>query len=418
MDKVMAASSRPITSCQICNGSDLSSILFVGYIPPVNTMPDVGSIPSEQAAYPLEMLRCQGCGHVQIGLEVSAEVLFPYSYPYLSGTTRILRENFADLYAEVQARFPLRSDDLVVDIGSNDGTLLTNFKQGGHRVLGVEPSQAGAVARERGINTITAYFDSATVSKIKKEHGSARIMTAANVFAHISDPHGVVQNIVALLDQDGVFISESHYLLDLVKTVQYDTLYHEHLRYYHLGALIRLLAPHGLEVFHIKRIPTHGGSIRVYAGRKGTHLIDRSVTEQLAEEDSYGITDGSALRTFRQRVIQSKVELHALLAPLKSRGARVYGLGAPSRASTLINYTGLDDGILDCVLEVGTSHKLNKYIPGTRIPVLDEKKLFEDQPEFALLLSWHISDELVAILRRKGFKGKFISPLPTPRIID
>jgi SAM-dependent methyltransferase len=411
-------SSRPISWCQICRHDGLDSVLFVGYIPPVNTMPDVGSVPVEQAAFPLEMVRCPTCGHVQIGLEVDAEVLFPFSYPYLSGSTRILCENFADLYVKTMAVLPLAADDLVVDIGSNDGTLLGNFLKGGHRVLGIEPSQAGLVARERGVDTLTAYFNQAVATQVLESHGKARVVTAANVFAHIAEPHGVVAAITDLLAPDGLFISESHYLLALVETVQYDTIYHEHLRYYHLGSLIRLLAEHGLEVFKVERIPTHGGSIRVFSARQGTRSVDASVAQALAAEAAAGLDDGSGLKTFRDRVIRSKVELFELLAPLKRAGARVYGIGAPSRSSTLINYTGLDDGILDCVLEISTSHKLNKYIPGTRIPVLDEKKLFEDQPEYALLLSWHITDELVTNLKSKGFKGKFISPLPVPRIID
>jgi SAM-dependent methyltransferase len=411
-------SSRPISSCQICRHDGLDSVLFVGFIPPVNTMPDVGSMPVEQAAFPLEMVRCPACGHVQIGLEVDAEVLFPFSYPYLSGSTRILRENFADLYVKTMAVLPLAADDLVVDIGSNDGTLLGNFLKGGHRVLGIEPSQAGLVARERDVETLTAYFNQATAAQVLESHGKARVITAANVFAHIAEPHGVVAAITDLLAPDGLFISESHYLLGLVETVQYDTIYHEHLRYYHLGSLIRLLAEHGLEVFKVERIPTHGGSIRVFSARQGKHSVDASVAQALAAEAAAGLNDGSGLKTFRDRVIRSKVELFELLAPLKRAGARIYGIGAPSRASTLINYTGLDDGTLDCVLEMSSSHKLNKYIPGTRIPVLDEKKLFEDQPEYALLLSWHITDELVANLKSKGFKGKFISPLPTPRIMD
>ena len=411
------SSSHPITSCQICNHGHLESVLFLGFIPPVNTMPEVGTVPVEQEAFPLEMVRCPSCGHVQIGLEVDAEVLFPFSYPYLSGSTKILRENFADLYVQTTAVLPLGSDDMVVDIGSNDGTLLSNFHQGGHRVLGIEPSQAGLVARERGIETLTAYFNPETARQVLASHGKAKVITAANVFAHIAAPHGVVDAIVDLLADDGLFISESHYLLDLVETVQYDTIYHEHLRYYHLGSLIRLLGDHGLEVFKVQRIPTHGGSIRVFSARKGTRAIDPSVAETLAAEERAGLNDGSGLKNFRDRVIQSKVGLFELLAPLKRQNARIYGIGAPSRASTLINYTGIDDGILDCVLEISSSHKLNKYIPGTRIPVLDEKKLFEDQPDYALLLSWHITDELVANLRKKGFKGKFISPLPTPRIV-
>lgn len=414
----MTDTSTPVTYCQICNADDLQSVLFLGYIPPVNTMPEIGSTAVEQPAYPLELLRCGDCGHVQIGLTVAPEVLFPYSYPYLSGTTRILRDNFADLFEESRALLGLEAGDLVVDIGSNDGTLLRNFADGGCNVLGVEPSQAGEVARRQGVNTMTAYFDRNVVDKVQAEQGPAQLVTAANVFAHIADPHAVVEAIVALLGPDGVFVNESHYLLPLVQTLQYDTIYHEHLRYYHLGAVSRLLAAHGLEVFHVKPIPTHGGSLRSYAARKGTRPVQPSVAAQIAKEDAAGITDGSALATFRQRVVQSKLDLYGLLAPIRARGERVYGIGAPSRASTLINYVGLDDGVLDCVLEVSSSHKLEKHIPGTRIPVLDEKKLFDDQPEYALLLSWHIADELIPILRRKGYEGKFILPLPEPRVID
>lgn len=410
--------STPISHCQVCNSDKLDSILFVGFIPPVNTMPRVGSVAVEQPAYPLEMLRCRDCTLVQIGLEVAPEILFPESYPYLSGSTRILRTNFADLEREASALLGLKKDGLVIDIGSNDGTLLSNFHGAGYKVLGIEPSQAADVAMKNGIDTLKTYFNRDIARKVAAERGKAQLITAANVFAHIGDIHSVVDGIVELLAPRGVFTSESHYLLDLVETIQYDTIYHEHLRYYSLGSLQYLLAGHGLEVFHIKRIPTHGGSIRVYSARKGEREIMPSVREQLAEENKRGITDGSGLRDFRQRVIRSKADLYELLAPLKRKGARIYGIGAPSRASTLINYVGLDDGILDAVMEVSSSHKLNKYIPGTRIPVLDEKKLYEDQPDYALLLSWHIAEELAANLRKGGYKGRFITPLPAPRILD
>jgi len=413
-----AATSRPILACQNCGGKHLESVLFLGYIPPVNTMPEIGSVAVEESAYPLELVRCKDCQLGQINLEVDPEVLFPYSYPYLSGTTRILRSNFADLQAEASPYVGLKSDDLVVDIGSNDGSLLINFKEAGYRVLGIDPSRAGEVARERGVETLTAYFGADTAKQVRKSHGAAKLVTAANVFAHIGKLHELVDGVLEILAEDGVFVSESHYLLDLVETLQYDTIYHEHLRYYHLTSLQALLAGHGLEVVRVKRIPTHGGSIRVYAARKGKMQVDASVTERLAHEKSFGLTDGSALRSFRQRVVQSKIDLYGLLGDLKRKGAHIYGIGAPSRASTLVNYIGLDDGILDYVLETSNSHKLGKYMPGTRIPVVDEARLFDDQPEYALLLSWHIAEELIANLRKKGFKGKFIVPLPEPRIVE
>jgi hypothetical protein len=412
------AQSRPILECQICASNKLKPVLFLGYVPPVNTMPPVSERALEQPAFPLELFRCEDCSLVQIGLEVDAEVLFPYSYPYLSGTTKILRENFAELYREASSLIKISTDDLVIDIGSNDGSLLINFKEGGHRVLGVEPSRAGEVARGRGIETLTDYFGVKLATRLRAERGAAKVITAANVFAHIGDVHNVTKGVVEWLADDGVFISESHYLLDLVETLQYDTVYHEHLRYYALGALEALFVRHGLEVFHVKRIPTHGGSIRVYAARPGQYPIQASVAERRADEERFGLADGSALKTFAARVVHSKLALYQLLAGLKKDGTSIVGIGAPSRASTLINYVGLDDGIMDSVMEVSGSHKLDKYIPGTRIPVIDEAALYSEQPDYALLLSWHIADELAANLRKRGYKGKFIVPLPEPRIIE
>jgi hypothetical protein len=176
-----------------------------------------------------------------------------------------------------------------------------------------------------------------------------------------------------------------------------------------------LLNSHGLEVVHTKKIPTHGGSIRVYAARKGQYPVQTSVQETLNKEKNY--LGPEQLMDFKRKVVNSKLQLHALLLDIKKKGQRIYGIGAPSRASTLINYVGLDDGIIDCVLEVLGSHKTGKYMPGTLIPVLEESKLFEDQPEFALLFSWHIAEELIPKLAAKGYMGSFIIPLPEPRIV-
>jgi hypothetical protein len=416
-EKLDPLDSAPITACQNCGHATLRSLLFLGYVPPVNTMPVIGSAPDVEMRFPLELARCDACTLVQISYRVDARILFPESYPYLSGTTRILRDNFKDLAREAGQVLGLASGDLVIDIGANDGTLLTPFREAGQRVLGIEPSQAADKAAAVGIEMIKDYFCLDLARQVAKTHGAARLVTAANVFAHISDVHAVVDGITCLMNDDSVFISESHYLGDLIRTLQYDTVYHEHLRYYSVGVLVDLLARHDLEIFRVTRIPTHGGSVRVYAGKTGSRVIDRSVREILDEEEAHGIRDGSALKKFRDRVLASKLDLLAMLRQIKSEGGRIYGISAPSRASTLINYCGLDDGILSCVLETSSSHKIDHFIPGTRIPVLDERKLFEDQPEFALILAWHIADELAPLLRRKGFKGRFISPLPSPRFL-
>jgi hypothetical protein len=249
-----------------------------------------------------------------------------------------------------------------------------------------------------------------------REKGKAKIVTAANVFAHIEDIHEIIECILKMLAGDGIFISESHYLSSLLETLQYDTIYHEHLRYYSLTSLKHLLEMHGLQIIHARRIPTHGGSIRVYAARTGNYPVRTSVDEILRSEREELTPE--AFHTFRRKVSRTKIDLYALLSRIKTGGERIYGVGAPSRASTLISYVGLDDAILDCVLEIRGSYKIGKYIPGTLIPVVDETRLFEDQPEYALLLSWHIADELIPKLAARGFRGKFIIPLPSPRVAE
>jgi len=406
-------SSIVVERCQVCDSPELRSVLFIGYLPPVNAMPAIGTRPAEQPAYPAELLHCENCQLVQIGLIVDPAILFPPTYPYTSGTTKILRDNFAELSQEVAQRYPLKASDLIVDIGSNDGTLLSNFTQQA-RVFGIEPTNAGKLAQQRGIPTLTSFFNRSAVDKTVAEHGKAKIVTATNVFAHIEDIHEIVDCIDNLLADDGIFISESHYLLSLIETLQYDTIYHEHLRYYSVTALKYLLEMHGFEIIYARRIPTHGGSIRVYAARKGQYPVDETLS-QLLDEEKRSITKES-LAKFSRAVIQTKLDLLALFKDIKARDGRIYGVGAPSRASTLINYVGLDDGILDCVLEIKGSYKIGKYVPGTVIPVVEEERLFADQPEYALLLSWHIADELIPKLTSRGFAGRYIIPLPSPRV--
>jgi hypothetical protein len=276
---------------------------------------------------------------------------------------------------------------------------------------------AANLGNEQGIPTMIAFFGGEAAEKVQTKHGPAKVVTAANVFAHMENIHEIVASIILMLDDQGVFVSESHYLMSLIETLQYDTIYHEHLRYYSLHSLQYLLSAHGLEVFHAKRIPTHGGSIRVYAARVGDYAVRSSVTAILNQEKASGLS-AAKLEEFKQRVVVSKLQLYGLLLDIKKRGGRIYGIGAPSRASTLINYVGLDDGILECVLEVKGSRKIGKYMPGTLIPVVQESPLFQDQPEYALLLSWHIADELIPKLAQKGYRGKFIVPLPMPKIIE
>jgi hypothetical protein len=283
-------------------------------------------------------------------------------------------------------------------------------------VLGITPEEIGKIAIKNGIPTIIDYFVTKVANSVSQKYGKAKIVTLTNAFAHIENVHELIGNIKKLLKSDGVFISESHYLLPLIKTVQYDTIYHEHLRYYSLISLINLLRMHNLEVFHAKEIPSHGGSIRVYAAKPGEYTMNQSVKKLLAKEKTT-VTNIKTFEEFKNKVILSKLKLNSLLYKLKKRGAKIYGVSAPSRGTTLASYVGLDNGILDCIVEIKGSYKTGKYLPGTLIPVVDETKLFKDQPEYAFIFSWHIANELIPKLKEKGYGGKFIVPLPVPKII-
>jgi hypothetical protein len=405
--------SKPVTKCQISNSKNLSSLLFLGYLPPVNTLQKIGSVPREEISFPAELLYCNKSKLAQLGCIVNKEILFPYTYPYTSSTTKILRQNFNDLYKDTKKIIDLKKNDLIIDVGSNDGNLLENFKKN-HRVLGITPEKIGKLAIKKGIPTIIDYFDSKISSKVIKRYGKAKVITATNVFAHIDNINSIVKSIIKTLKSDGVFISESHYLLPLIKTVQYDTIYHEHLRYYSLESLNYLFKKHKLEIIDVKEIPTHGGSIRVYAARKGFYKISKRVKKQLKKEKKY--LNQKSFKIFKKNVVTSKLNLFALIKKIKDKNKKIFGVGAPSRASTLINYLGLDQDVIDCVLEIDGSYKIGNYIPGTKIPILNENILIKKKPDYLILFSWHIKNELKRNLKRKGFKGKFIIPLPKPKI--
>ena len=405
--------SKPVTKCQISNSKSLTSLLFLGYLPPVNTLQKIGSTPKEEISFPAELLYCNKSKLAQLGCIVNKEILFPYSYPYTSSTTKILRENFVDLYNDTSKIVDLKKNDLIIDIGSNDGNLLENFKKK-HKVLGITPEKIGKLAIKKGIPTIIDYFNNKIASKVIKRYGKAKIITATNVFAHIDDINKIVKLIKKVLKSDGVFISESHYLLPLIKSVQYDTIYHEHLRYYSLESLNYLFKKHNLQIFNVKEIPTHGGSIRVYAARKGAYKVSINVKKQLNKEKKN--LNKQSFEKFRRNVVTSKLNLFSLIKKLKDKNKKIFGVGAPSRASTLINYLGLDQDVVDCVLEINGSYKIGNYIPGTKIPILNENILFKNKPDYLILFSWHIKKELKRNLKKKGFRGKFIIPLPSPKI--
>lgn len=407
--------SRVIDRCQFSKKKDLIKILSLGFLPGVNQMHKIGSQNNYENFFPTNLVYSPSSKLFQIDNILDKKILFPKSYPYTSSTTKILRENFKNLFEETNKLFKLKSNDLVVDIGSNDGNLLEKFKN--CRVLGVTPEKIGLQAIKKGIPTIIDYFNSNVSNKILKKYGKAKIITATNVFAHIDNIDKLLKSILKILKKDGVFISESHYFLSLVNTLQYDTIYHEHLRYYTVSSLIKIFNKYGLKIIKVKKIPTHGGSIRVYATRENLKLKIHPSVKLAIEKEKKGLSKNK-LNNFKNLVVKSKINLLSKLQKIRKVNKTVFAVGAPSRATTLVNFVGLDETIVECVCEIKGSHKINHYLPGTRIPILPEEIIFKKKPDYLLILSWHISKEIINNLKRRGFKGKFIVPLPKVKILS
>ena len=311
----MKQNSKTITKCQISGANDLKSIVFLGYLPPPTEMKKINSKIEEETFYPADLMYSPSSKLVQLNTIVNKEILFSKNYAYTSSTTKILRENFKELYADCKKIIKLNSDDLVIDIGSNDGNLLSNFKNN-HKVLGITPEKIGKIAIKRGIPTLLRYFNKTTANFVLKKHGKAKIITATNVFAHIENVDQLMKNILKILDKNGIFISESHYLVSLIKTNQYDTIYHEHLRYYSLSSLKYLFDKYGLKIIRTKKINTHGGSIRVFATKSEKYKINKNVKKILNSEKKY--LNLKTFDKFRKNVFRSKINLYSILKNIKN----------------------------------------------------------------------------------------------------
>ena len=404
-----------ISHCQSCSSPRLQHVINLGYLPPVNRMYALDKRPSVLETIDTPVVHCLDCGLVQLEVLADSATVFPNDYPYTSGMTQPLVENFRELAQEAIKIINPSSDDFVVDIGSNDGTLLSFFQKYGQRVLGIEPTETAEIANKNGIRTLHAPFSEHLARQIpySAHYGRPRIVTATNVFAHIPNINDITKAIENLLAPGGVFISESHYLYDLLEKTQFDAIYHEHLRYYSMKALRSLLERHGLEIFHVRRIPTHGGSIRVYAARKGDYEVRDSVREMLAAE-LVGTDLREKLKMFAGRTRMYKRLLLDELQNYARRNRKVFGIGAPSRASTLLSYLGVDETLMQGVAEQPGSLKIGKCMPGTRIPIMAEADVLTNEPDILVILSWHLKDQIAKSLRAKGFKGVILAPLPQP----
>ncbi len=402
-------------ACFICGERDLFKFLDFGAQPPSDAFLRIEDLGKPEAKYPLALYFCEVCGLVQLQDIVDPEVLFR-NYVYTTGTNNSLRANFKALVETLVSRYALTKDDFVIDIGSNDGTLLGFYAPFGVRTLGVDPSSASSLAIAKGIPTLVDFFNERTASAVALRYGKAKVITATNVFAHVGDLDAFMLGLRAVLREDGVFVSESGYLLDMIDPLGYDAIYHEHLRYYSLRSLAVLFERFGMEMIDVERIPSHSGSIRVYAAFKGAHFKASSVEELIVLEKDKALHTKETLIHFTERVYKHRDMLSHLLTDIKKSGQRIVGIGAPAKGNTLLNFCGITSEIVNCLFEK-SDLKIGLYAPGTHIPVVSETLLYAEQPDVALLLSWNLSDEIIPKLRRNGYRGKFIIPFPQITVV-
>lgn len=402
-------------SCFICHNRRLFAFLNLGNQPPSDAFLRKEDLRKPEAKYPLALYFCETCGLVQLGFVVDPKILFR-DYVYTTGMNNSLRANFKALVKKLVSRYKLTKNDFAVDIGSNDGTLLLNYAPYGVKILGIDPSSASALAEKKGIPTEVDFFNKETASRVERKYGKAKVITATNVFAHVDDVDSFMRGIRLLLSQDGVFVSESGYLLDMIETLGYDAIYHEHLRYYSLRPLTALFERFGMEVFDVERITSHSGSIRISASFKEAYPKKAAVDELLALEEKKGLYTRKTFIEFARRVYAHRDALTVSLAAIKKSGKRIVGIGAPAKGNTLLNFCDITSKTVDSILEK-SALKIGLFTPWTHIPVVDETVLFKEQPEYAFILAWNLASELMSKLKQKGFNGKFIIPFPKIRIV-
>jgi len=407
-----------LKQCRICKGGSLRPYLNLGFTPPADSFIREQGLQQPETHYPLEVYLCKDCGMSQLGYTVPPDILYQHDYPYESSTTRAGRNHFFDFAALVVKRFNLGPENLAIDIGSNVGVLLDGFKSKGCRILGIEPSaNISATAIGRGIETINDFISPKLASQVVASHGKASVVTTTNVFAHIDDLDDFMKAINTLLDERGVFIIEAPHFLKLLKNLEYDTIYHEHLLYISVRPLNKLFNRFGFEAVDVEEIGIHGGSIRIYVSRTGVYPINRALTDMIATEENNDIFDFDRLCQFSIDVSLHRTKLTSLLRSLKAGGATLAGVSAPAKGMTLLNYCHIGPEMLDFMTEKSLL-KIGLYTPGTHIPILPDSALTEQQPDYALLLAWNFADEIIENLkeyRERG--GKFIIPIPEPRIV-
>ena len=405
-------------TCRLCTSRNVSKVFALAPTPLANAFVTADKLADAQDLYPLDVWFCNACGHLQLLDVVDPSVLYAH-YVYVSGTSPVFVRHFKDYAAYVIDNFQPAPAGLVVDIGSNDGTLLRFFKDSGRRVLGVDPAQEiSEQTRASGIPVLVDYFSPVVADRIRAEHGAASVIAANNVIAHIDDLAGVMEGVRRLLAPDGVFVFEVSYLGSVVENTLFDTIYHEHIDYHSVTPLQAFFDRCGLELIEAVRVDSHGGSLRgVVQIKGGPRRQGKSVRAMLDYEEAAGLNRPDTYAAFANHVDGLRTELTGMLHRLKSEGKRIAGFGAPAKLTTLMYHFGLEADLIDFVVD-DSPLKQGHFTPGMHIPVVPAQELYNRKPDYVVILAWNFAKPIIekhSAFREAG--GRFIVPLPKVEVI-
>lgn len=406
-----------MTTCLVCHSEAVDAFLDLNETALANKFLRPEETGTSEAAYPLRVGFCRDCNHVQLMERVPPQAMFD-DYLYISSMSDTLVAHLQGLAQAVSSRFDLGADDLVVDVGCNDGTLLKGFQAHGAKTLGVEPAaNLAAMSREAGVEIVNDYFGAKTAQAVLDSHGPARAITLTNVFPHLPFLDDFMAGAQTLLADDGVLVLEAHYLQDLLAHRAFDTVYHEHVSYWALRPMMRLFERYGMEVVDIARLPIHHGQIRVFAQRKGIGMPAATVATLVEEETAAGLDRFETFAQFGDGVLGLKRDLWNLLDNLAADGQKIAAYGAPAKGSTLLSFFGIGPDTVPYIADKSPL-KQGRVTPGTHIPVVSPAHIQEDKPDYMLLLAWNFADEIMAQqadYRAAG--GRFIIPVPEVRVV-
>lgn len=406
-------------TCRVCGSLRREPVVNLGRSPPANAFLKPADLARPEPRYPLEVVRCLECGLVQLRHVVDRSLLFRH-YVYFSSASGPMADHFAQLARSAADEYGGSRPGLAVEIGSNDGTLLRALRGSNLDVLGIEPARNIArYANDQGIRTWNTFFGREVARRIRSRMGPARIVFSNNVLAHIDDLHEAAGAVADLLEPEGVWIIEVPHLAQMIERVEFDTIYHEHLSYFSLPPIERLLKAHGMSVEQVEEIPVHGGSLRIFV--RSAALSSRqapNVAKVRSEERRIGLHRASTFRRFRVAMEGVRSSLPRLLDRLRSKGKKIVGYGAPAKGNTLLNYCGIDRRRLDFLLDT-TPAKQGLFAPGSRLEVRPPAAFRSARPDYALLLAWNFETEILE--RERDYVaqgGRFIRPIPFPEVIE